>query len=192
MMRHPLVGWLLAVILAVSLFTSLFAARARAQSPGPVVTPTEPQPPAGFELNDQEQNYLDQVLDLWERSSAQVQTFSCPFVRYTYDAFSPAAHIASSIQEGEVSYQKPDKGSFKISKVHRWQADPVPPGFQGPPKGKHVLDENAIGEHWVCDGKSVFEYKYDQKQLVERPIPPHLQGKSIVDGPLPFLFGAEA
>ena len=70
MMRHPLVGWLLAVILAVSLFTSLFAARARAQSPGPVVTPTEPQPPAGFELNDQEQNYLDQVLDLWERSSA--------------------------------------------------------------------------------------------------------------------------
>lgn len=189
MMRHPLVGWLLAAILVVSLFTSLFTVKARAQTPRAA---TAPKPPAGFELTDQEQAYMDQVLQLWEKSSDQVQTFSCPFVRYTYDAFSPAAHIASSVQEGEVSYQKPDKGSFKITKVHRWQSDPVPPGFQGPPKGKHVLDENAIGEHWVCDGKSVFEYKYDQKQLVERPIPPHLQGKSIVDGPLPFLFGAEA
>jgi TIGR03009 family protein len=44
----------------------------------------------------------------------------------------------------------------------------------------------------VCDGKSVFEYRHDQKQLVERPIPEQLQGKAIMDGPLPFLFGAEA
>ena len=44
----------------------------------------------------------------------------------------------------------------------------------------------------MCDGKSVFEYRHDQKQLVERPIPPQLQGQAIVDGPLPFLFGAEA
>ena len=38
----------------------------------------------------------------------------------------------------------------------------------------------------------MFEYRHDQKQLVERPIPPQLQGQAIVDGPLPFLFGAEA
>ena len=38
----------------------------------------------------------------------------------------------------------------------------------------------------------VYEYRTDQKQLVERPIPKEMQGKSIVDGPLPFLFGAEA
>src|SRR5690606_37857906 len=48
-----------------------------------------------------------------------------------------------------------------------------------------------VGEHWVCDGKSVFEYRHEQKQLVERPIPPSMQGQAIMDGPLPFLFGAE-
>ena len=44
----------------------------------------------------------------------------------------------------------------------------------------------------MCDGKSVFEYRHQDKHLVERPIPKELQGQSIVDGPLPFLFGAEA
>jgi hypothetical protein len=38
----------------------------------------------------------------------------------------------------------------------------------------------------------VFEYRHDQKHLVERPIPPELRGKAIADGPLPFLFGADA
>lgn len=152
----------------------------------------QPQAPPGFQLNTAQQQYLDQVLDVWEKSSDQVKTFSCPFVRYAYDAFSPAATIASTIEEGEVSYQKPDKGSFKIAKIHRWQATPVEPGFKGPPQGKHVHDKDAVGEHWVCDGKSVFQYNTTDKTLVERPIPPEMQGKSIVDTPLPFLFGAEA
>ena len=54
------------------------------------------------------------------------------------------------------------------------------------------MKKDAIGEHWVCDGQNVYEYRHDQKQLVVRPIPPAMQGKAIVDGPLPFLFGAEA
>ncbi len=44
----------------------------------------------------------------------------------------------------------------------------------------------------MCDGKAIYEYRHDQKQVVERPLPPHMQGQAIVDGPLPFLFGAEA
>ena len=66
---------------------------------------------------------------------------------------------------------------------------------QAPPaqaQGNWVKQENAIGEHWVCDGTSIYEYRTEQKQLVERPIPKEMQGKAIVDGPLPFLFGAEA
>lgn len=152
----------------------------------------QPQAPPGFQLTAAQQAYLDQVLTAWEESSDRVQTFSCPFVLYTYDAFSPAATIASKVETGAISYQKPDKGSFKIEAVYPWQAEPVAPGYKGPPKGQHKLDPDAIGAHWVCDGQSVYEYQTKQKLLVERPIPPHLQGKSIVDGPLPFLFGAEA
>ena len=70
----------------------------------------------------------------------------------------------------------------------------APPGQQPPAEkqGNWVKQPNAIGDHWVCDGKSVYQYRPDLKQLVEHPIPPQMQGQAIVDGPLPFLFGADA
>ena len=49
-----------------------------------------------------------------------------------------------------------------------------------------------MGEHWVCDGKSVFEFNHKAKQLIETTLPPELRGKAIADGPLPFMFGAKA
>ncbi len=152
------------------------------------VQPGQVQPgqgfvPQGFQLNQVEQTYLDQVLDQWEKQSSQVSTFYCKFTRLAYDpVFGPGASQHKHEESGVVSYQKPDKGSFQIKKVKAWDAA----------KQEYLENPNIIGEHWVCDGKSVFEYKNEQKLLVERPIPPNMQGKSIVDGPLPFLFGAEA
>jgi TIGR03009 family protein len=95
---------------------------------------------------------------------------------------------------GELSYKKPDKGSFQITEIRTFKTPPPTPGQapDAPVRGDWVKQPNAIGEHWVCDGKSVFEYRHQDKHLVERPIPPQLQGQAIVDGPLPFLFGAEA
>jgi TIGR03009 family protein len=165
-------------------------------NPAPAAAPAGPaQAPPGFQLNQLEQAYLDQVLASWERESAKIVTFKCPFERWEYDqAFGPAADVPLFKDKGELSFQKPDKGSFQITEINKWQAKPVPAGEQPPAEveGDWVKQPDAIGEHWVCDGKAVFEYRHDQKQLVERPIPPELQGKSIVDGPLPFLFGAEA
>ena len=152
------------------------------------------QPPPGFQLNQVQQAQLDQVLDTWQRESGKINTFKCSFERLEYDrAFGPGQNIPLNRNKGELSFSKPDKGSFQITEINTWQAAPAQPdknaGAQVP--GTWVPQPNAIGEHWVCDGKSVFEYRHDQKQLVERPIPPNLQGKAIVDGPLPFLFGAE-
>lgn len=147
-----------------------------------------------FVLNPVQQAQLDQVLKTWETESAKVTTFSCPFTRWDYNAFSPAANIAFSIDEGQVSYQQPDKGSFRITKISRWTPQPIAPGQTPPagPQGAHVPQPEAIGEHWVCDGRSVYQFKHDQKELHVEPIPPEMQGKAIVDGPLPFLFGAKA
>jgi TIGR03009 family protein len=163
----------------------------------PIAAPAQaaPQVPPQFQLNQVEQAYLDQVLDKWEQESGTVKMFQCPFQRWEYNAaFGPGQDIPLNKDKGELSYEKPDKGSFQITEIAKWQAEPVPPGQPPPPqaKGDWVVDPNAIGEHWVCDGKSIFEYRHDQKQLVERPIPPEMQGQSIVDGPLPFLFGAKA
>ena len=52
--------------------------------------------------------------------------------------------------------------------------------------------DDTRAEHWICDGKSIFEYSPAKKQLIEHKLPPELQGKAIANSPLPFLFGAEA
>jgi TIGR03009 family protein len=157
--------------------------------------PAVPQAPPGFQLNTLEEAYLNQLLDLWEAQSGKVNTFRCSFERWEYNpTFGPGPDIPLNKDKGELSFQKPDKGSFQITEINRWQTEPVPAGQQPqqPAKGDWKPQKDAIGEHWVCDGKSVFEYRQVDKQLVERPIPAELQGKAIVDGPLPFLFGAEA
>ena len=167
---------------------------------GTVKVASAHQPPAAatgapFQLNAIEQAFLDQVLSSWEQESGKVRTFRCEFERWDYNVvFGPRMDVPFSKDKGEVSFSQPDKGSYQITEIHRWQAQAAQPGQQ-PPKqlqGTWVHQPEAVGEHWVCDGQSVFEYRHDQKQLVVRPIPPEMQGKAIVDGPLPFLFGAEA
>jgi TIGR03009 family protein len=164
------------------------------QAPAQVAAPL-PQVPPQFQLNAIEQTYLDQVLSKWETESGKIMTFSCPFDRWEYNpTFGPGADIPLNKDKGDLSYQKPDKGSFQITEINKWQAKPIAPG-QPPPaqaQGDWAKQPDAIGEHWVCDGASIYEYRTEQKQLVERPIPKEMQGKSIADGPLPFLFGAEA
>jgi TIGR03009 family protein len=169
-----------------------------AERPQPGAAPlpaTAPQIPPGFGLNPLEQAYLDGVLSTWEVQSGKINTFKCDFERWEYNpTFGPGPDIPLNKDKGELSFQKPDKGSFQITEIRRWTPEQVSNGQQPqqPVKGDWLPQKDAIGEHWVCDGKSVYEYRHDQKQLVERPIPPDLQGKAIVDGPLPFLFGAEA
>jgi TIGR03009 family protein len=170
----------------------------------PVAGQAEKQPiaqapakaPPGFELNAIEDGMLNQVLDTWQVQSGKVTRFSCSFERLEYNAFSPKVNGEEQPLnqcKGELSYSQPDKGSFQITEIRTFKVTPPAPGQppDAPLKGDWVVQPNAIGEHWVCDGKSVFEYRHQDKQLVERPIPAALQGKSIVDGPLPFLFGAE-
>lgn len=154
-----------------------------------------PEPPVGFQLNPIDQAYLDQVLNAWQQSSDKIDTFRCEFERWEYSpAFGPGQNIPLNKDKGEISFKKPDKGSFKITEINSWQANPIPPGEQPPAQvqGNWVLQKDAIGEHWVCDGTNIYEYRQQQKQLVQRTLPEHMRGKAIADGPLPFLFGAEA
>jgi TIGR03009 family protein len=148
-------------------------------------------PPPEFQLNKLQETQLNLVLNAWQQESAKISTFRCTFERREFDpAFGPQDDIPLFINKGELSFERPDKGSFQITEVRKWQFKPTPP--DQPRTGDWVLDSKAVGEHWVCDGKNVYEYRHDQKQLVTRPIPLELQGKAIVDGPLPFLFGADA
>jgi len=139
----------------------------------------EQQPAAPFRLTPQEDEQVDRILRVWEQRSTAVRTFDCSFKRweYRYEMNSGQA-VAPRETLGIVRYAAPDKGMFQVQ--------------QAVQDGKLVAIDPRDAEHWVCDGKSIFEFNHATKQLTEFRLPPELHGKAIADGPLPFLFGAQA
>ncbi len=204
MRRTLLRSWLLFVLFLCALCGTSFAQpTSGAVTNAPLATtqpvaqmasaPEQPQAamnPPGFPLAPVEQQFVDQILQMWENESSKIQTFNSRFERWEYDpVFGPGNDIPSIKSIGQLTYSKPDKGSFKIEEIRRYQPkDPQTAAVEE----DWVLQDQELGEHWVCNGKAIYEYKHDKKQLVVQPLPPQMQGKAIVNGPLPFLFGAEA
>jgi TIGR03009 family protein len=134
--------------------------------------PPQP-PPAPFVLSPMQEAQLDQVLHAWEQQSQSIQTFACKFTRFLYEPYDPIADKNRKpgdpkfVDPGEIRYAAPDKGVLKI-------------------------DTKERPEHWICDGKSIYQYNFLKKEVSRIRLPPEVQGKAIADGPLPFLFGASA
>lgn len=149
----------------------------------PPRTPSRPFPP----LTAAHQKYLDDILKFWEFKSDQIKHYQTSFRRWEYNPTFGPKNDPMTYAEGVIKYAKPDKGLFRVDKISHYQA----PKVQGE-KPKFVPQTGEKGEHWVCDGKNVFEFDSLQKQLRVTPLPAEMQGKAIVDGPLPFLFGAKA
>jgi TIGR03009 family protein len=148
------------------------------------------RPPAAnmapFKLTAKEDAELAQLLASWEEHSSKIDSFKCRFKRWEYDDTygSKKEGGLNSESAGEIKYRNPDHGKFMVTEIVR-QWNDGKKRFE--PAGK-----DQVLEHWVCDGKSIFEYDTAQKQLRETPLPAELQGKAIVDGPLPFIFNAKA
>jgi TIGR03009 family protein len=147
-----------------------------------------PQPRAPFFLSPQEQANLDQILAAWERQSSTIKTYKCDFTRFEYSTpFGQKAQpdqqpTPRTISTGVLKYSAPDKGMFMVSEIQ----------ILNPKTGKYESGGPDDLEHWVCDGKSIFEINHKQKTRTEKPLPPQMQGAAISDGPLPFVFGAKA
>jgi TIGR03009 family protein len=160
--------------------------------------PTAGQPPlpvqAPFLLTEQQQQFLDQLLQIWERESDKIQLFKSEFKLYEYDATWNPVDVPQRISTGEVRYSKPDKGYYNIMAIHiaTPATDPAKQNDPDPRKRFEFPLSKEIGEKWICDGKAIFEFNGLKKQVIERHLPPELMGKAISDGPLPFVFGVEA
>lgn len=151
-------------------------------------------PRAPFQITAEHARYLDSVLNYWEESSSKIQVYECNFTRWQYDPVfarvvdPKTGHLmAKTIASGVIKYADPDKGLYEVEKQYRL----VPPRDRGDRPTYAPAGEIGL-EKWICDGKAVFEFDYPRKRLVERPLPDEMQGKSIAEGPLPFLFGAKA
>jgi len=155
-----------------------------AQGPGvrppqtPVLRRRHPAAAAPFRLSAAEQAEVDRVLEAWEQQSARFRKFECDFTRFEYDEVFGQRNVPRFVDLGHIKYAAPDKGVFRVTHTVK--------------EGRVVPIEPKRAEHWICDGKAIYGYDFVQKQLVEHQLPPELQGKSISNGPLPFLFGVEA
>lgn len=144
--------------------------------------PPRMRPP--FQLAPNQQAFVNQVLTMWEQESGKIKTFKCSFEHLQYVHAIAGLDVPLHRNRGELTYQRPDKGSFVVDEITTWNNDREEPEWP--------VDKNAVGEHYVCDGKKVYIYNHRAKQLEISPIPEELQGQEIVNSPLPFLFGAEA
>jgi TIGR03009 family protein len=151
-------------------------------------------PPAPFTLTPEHEKYLDEILGYWEHRSSEIERYRCKFERWEYDptVIPRDPEMAYKYSVGVIRYESPDKGEFHVEKVKIYQPPKTAENGKPPEKGKLVDQQGDPSEHWICDGNSVFEYQAAQKKLVQRELPPDMRGRAIVDGPLPFLFGAKA
>jgi TIGR03009 family protein len=172
----------------------LLAGVGRAQQPT-AVAPNPPaaagaaaQAPGWYPLPKDHAEYLDKVLAFWEFKSKETQRYRCRFKRWEYDPdWVGSANVAKTYAEGAINYAAPDKGMFRVEKSML-----VTLPVTNPQEPKYTANNDTLNEHWVCDGKSVFEFDGHNKNVIQRELPPNMQGKQIVEGPLPFLFGASA
>jgi TIGR03009 family protein len=177
MKRSVFVG----IVLALALVSNLRTAEAQNQTYLPAVQPPFPPLSAG------QQQFLDNVLKFWEQRSQAIERYRCTFRRWEYDPVFGPRDTFKTFSEGQIKYEAPDKGMFKVDKILVYQP-PANPGDEP----QYVERPGASNEHWICDGQSIFEHDHKNKRLVQQELPPHMRGKAISEGPLPFLFGAEA
>jgi TIGR03009 family protein len=158
---------------------------------GPIVNDPAAIIPCPWEpLAANEQRALDNLMKAWEQHSSQIERYSCKFQRWQYDPTAPGGSkdpaVARTYAEGRLLYAAPDKGLFEVQSMKTRVPDSKP---EDEVWRDRAVDD--IGEHWVCDGKRIFTFDARAKKLVEQELPPQMHGKAIVDGPLPFLFGAK-
>lgn len=137
--------------------------------------PLRPREP--WVLTGQQEAELDLVLRDWEKKSGEVKTLTCDFTLLEFDTINtpPGKPPIQRESRGELKFAYPDKGVFHVTK-------------------EKVGDDFVAshGDHWVCDGRALYEYDHKNKKLTERILPDELKGQAIANGPLPFFFGQTA
>lgn len=157
-------------------------------------TVRRPQAPSFLPLTPREELYVNQLVDYWAKTSSQVQRFRCEFTRWEYDPVFGAGvdaqtglMQAKTISSGKIRFSSPNKGMFKVERVRNYR-----PAKKSGEKPTYVDQDQESFEHWVCNGKSIFQLHAPTRQLMEIRLPPNMVGKGLADGPLPFLFSADA
>lgn len=150
-------------------------------------------------MTPEQEQELDGYLEQWSKASDSIFRMEGDILRHEYDL----TFDTEKLSRGSFAYEQPDRGKIELiftrvtpQLLQRRQqevTDAVENGRSAP----HRLKKNGQpfdltdGEdvEWWCNGQRVFELDPQDKEAVVTAIPAALQGKNIMDSPLPFLFG---
>lgn len=142
---------------------------------------------------------LDRILEFWSASSEDITRLQGKHFRIVYDT----AFEVEKQSEGEFAYEKSDKGRLDITPVEvtpqlvaareqevvRAKAEGRKPSVRVGKNGKPFTLVMEQPERWSCDGQRVYSMDMEKKEAIVAQLPADMQGKNIMDSPLPFLFG---
>jgi TIGR03009 family protein len=139
-------------------------------------------------LNQLQQEYLDKVLDVWEKRTATYTQYECSFSKFTYDPTQNADPDPVSKASGTLRYMAPDKGMFRVDNIEFFVSREAATG-----KAQYRVNEREkFGDYWICDGQYIHILNRNDKKAMKVQLPPNMQGQNIRMSPLPFLFGVKA
>ena len=129
---------------------------------------------------------LEWVLRQWEAHSSKIERLQGKGRLYTYLSTFGGVEKRGVI---EFKYEAPDKGSYlvKPAKISRGQKSK-----KKNRQGEFYLLKPDQPQRWVATGTQVFKVDDHEKTYHVFDVPPEQQGKNVVRGPLPFLFGMKA
>jgi len=126
---------------------------------------------------------LEDLLVIWEQQSSKVTKLRGEIYRYKYDS----VYSVETRAKGVFWYQSPDMGRIDFG-----------PGDLSKTSDKKGINDILYvvqgdgNQRWICTGKQVFIIDDDKHIFDKIDIPAQQQGKNIMNGPLPFLFGMKA
>jgi len=135
-------------------------------------------------LSPDEQRRLDDVLQAWERRSQSIARYRCTFQRWEYDPVFGPRDTFRTYSEGVIKYAAPDKGVFRVEKHLDWT-----PGAKPGDKPSYVSRQVCL-EHWLCDGRWLYELDSQHRRIVQRELPAQVRAPAAATVGVPFLFGA--
>ncbi len=109
---------------------------------------------------------VERVLNAWEQSSAATKSFYKSFSHFRYDVdLAPPddPQGPSSIGNGAIQYIAPDKFLYSEYQVQDWHFSPATQRLE--------KTTRTVGEHWTCDGASLYQVDSDAHCVREYPLP---------------------
>ena len=138
---------------------------------------------------------LRAALVKWELATSRIKTLKGEIYRYHREF----VFNTEKRGRGVFFYEAPDKGRLDIYSVEvpKGTRSSVKQPSRRDPSTSRVTPARTISlvvsgdnpEKWICDGTQVLEVNDLDRTVTSHRIPADYQGRRIMDGPLPFLFG---